>query len=83
MKKHKWKKIVAIATTIISSIYGINIYTNGNAIHNEIPAASNNHEIILRVNQTYSIEGLSEIVIKTSPIGYWVIITPEGETDDR
>lgn len=75
MKKHKWKKLSAIAITIITAIAGINLNIE-NPIHNKIPEITYIHKTILRINETYILEDGTQVQIKTSPLGYWVIFTP-------
>lgn len=74
MKKHKWKKIIATAITLITSVAGINIYTGNNTA--PIQTIPNHHEATLHFNKTYTLEDNTQIQIKTSPVGHWAIFTP-------
>lgn len=85
MKKHKWKALVAVITTVLSSIYGINIYTGQNneksvhPVHDEISTINNNSQIILQFDETYNMEDGFTIQIKTSPVGHWVVFEPQNK----
>lgn len=83
MKNHKWKKILAIVTTILTSIYGINIYTGQpndlSPVYNEIPEMVNLNENILQFDKTYHLEDGYTIQITIDNFNRKRVILTPGE----